>query len=205
MHFSVTLLGLPGSSGTVRLLTQAGAGAVPAPAGGSARFSSANVSASASLLTSECKSPPGSPCFAQRSFSQSLRDGSTLVGPVDLPWDLQITAKAGDTLNIFLTATAQGNNGYGVSAWLGAPWSNISPFGARDGGADVVAAPGAFSATAGPLASLWLSPGFSLAPTEGLVQRPDGSYGFTSPVPEPPALLLMAVGVLLLARRLRWA
>lgn len=197
LQLSVLVQGAPGSSGTVRLLTQAGAAAVPAPAGGTARPSSANVSATASLLTGDCRTPPGSPCFAQQSFGLGLRDGSTFLGPVDLPWELQITAEAGDTLNIFLSATAQADNGYGVGAWLGLPWAGIAPFGAA--GVDPQ------DAAAGALGSLWLSPGLSLAPTAGLVLRPDGSYGFTAPVPEPSTWLLMAGGLLGLLRTSRRA
>lgn len=201
MSFSVTVLGAPGTSGPVRVGTRAGAGSVAAPSGGGARFSTAVVSASASVaaLAPGAATCGAAACFDSRSFGQVLRDGGALAGPVDLPWQLELTARAGDTLTISMSVSAQADNGYGVSAWFASPWSNVSPFAAE-------AAAGAFvdgtqdSPAAGLLASLWLGPGLSLAPTAGLVQLPDGSYGFAAPVPEPSAGLLMAAGLLAVFR-----
>lgn len=201
MSFSVTVLGAPGTSGPVRVSTRAGAGSVAAPFGGGARFSTASVSATATALAL----PPGAAtcgaadCFASRSFGQVLRDGSALVGPVDLPWQLELTARAGDTLTILMSVSAQADNGYAVSAWFAAPWNGISPF-AAEAGADAFAAGAHDAPAAGLLASLWLGPGLSLAPTAGLVQLPDGGYGFAAPVPEPSAGLLLAAGLLVVCR-----
>lgn len=205
LYFTTTVQGAPGTSGTVRLDTRFGVGVIPAPFGDGARFSSASLSGLASVFAQT----PGAPacrgsCAAQKSFSQNLRDGSSLQGPVDQNWSLEVVAKAGDLLTLQLTVTANADNGYGASAWFLSPWSNVSPFaaGARMDSLDAVPQDGA---TAGPLASLWLSPGLSLAPTDGLVLRPDGSYGFAAPVPEPGTWLLMAGGLLGLVRLSRRA
>ncbi len=196
LFFTTTVQGAPGTSGTVRLDTRFGAGVIPAPAGGGARFSSASLSGFAMAYAQT----PGGPacrgsCAAQKSFSQNLRDGASLLGPVDQPWSLEILAKAGDLLTLQLTVTAHGDNGYGASSWFMSPWSNVSPF-AAGAGVDSFDAVPQDGANAGPLAALWLSPGLSLAPGNGLVQRVDGSYGFAAPVPEPGTWLLMGVGLL---------
>lgn len=201
MDFSVTVLGAPGTSGTVTLRTRAGAGVNPAPFGGTARYSTANLSASATVFADPAGAATCSistSCFAQRSFSLTLRDGAGLLGGFDTVWEMQITANAGDSLVVQLLTSAQADNGYGVSVTLGTPWNGNPPF-------SVLAASGDLDGTtpaAGALASLWLSPGLTLAPTAGLVPLPDGSWGFAAPVPEPSAWMLMAGGLLAL-RRLR--
>jgi hypothetical protein len=198
LYFTTTVQGAPGSSGTVRLDTRMGAGVIPAPFGGTARSSYAGLSASAFLFAQT----PGGPacrgsCTAQRGFSQSLLDGSDLLGFVDQAWSLEITAKAGDLLTLQLTVTVDATNGYGASTWFLSPWSNVSPFEAATAPQGMDAVPGD---AAGPLAALWLGPGLSLTPGDGLVLRPDGSYGFAAPVPEPGSWLLMAGGLLGLLR-----
>jgi hypothetical protein len=199
MDFSVTVLGAPGTSGTVTLRTRAGAGVTPAPFGGTARFSSANLSATATLF-----SDPAGPatcsttasCFAQRSFSLNLRDGSGLLGGFDTVWEMQITANAGDSLWVQLSASVQADNGYGVNVTLGTLWNGSPPFSLRSASGD----PAGSAPAPGALASLWLSPGLTLAPTAGLVPLPDGGWGFAAPVPEPSAGWLMAGGLLVLRR-----
>ncbi|WP_374662353.1 PEP-CTERM sorting domain-containing protein [Inhella sp.] len=197
--FSTTVEGAPGTSGLVRLDTRLGAGISPAPFGGMTLSSAATLSAFATLFAQT----PGGPacrgdCQAQKAFTARPRDGADLQGFVDDPWSLQIMAKPGDTFTIEMRVSAGGGQGYAGAVWFASPWAGVSPFaaGAGIGSLDAVPQDGA---TAGPLASLWLSPGLSLAPTDGLVLRPDGSYGFAAPVPEPGAWLLMAGGLLGLA------
>jgi hypothetical protein len=143
LYFTTTVQGAPGSSGTVRLDTRMGAGVIPAPFGGTARSSYAGLSASAFLFAQT----PGGPacrgsCTAQRGFSQSLLDGSDLLGFVDQAWSLEITAKAGDLLTLQLTVTVDATNGYGASTWFLSPWSNVSPFEAATGPEGMDAVPG---------------------------------------------------------------
>ncbi|MBN8502952.1 MAG: PEP-CTERM sorting domain-containing protein [Burkholderiales bacterium] len=203
LFLTTTIAGAPGTSGTVRLDTRFGAGDSPAPRGDGARFSTAQLNASAHLTAQTPGAPPcRGDCKAYKEFAQTLRDGSSLLGPVDQPWVLEIQAKAGDTLTIQLQVGVRADNGYGAGIWFASPWSNVSPFAGE-------AAPGSYDAAlqqaAGALASLRLGPGLRLAPTAGLMLLPDGSYGFTAPVPEPSTWLLMAGGLLGLFRLSRRA
>lgn len=139
----------------------------------------------------------GAACRAAKHVGQNFPAGSSGGGQV--PWRLELTVRAGDVFSFEFSARATVSAGAGLSVENASPsligWLPDEGLLAPSWGSDQ----SPHAAIAGP--RIWLSPGLTLADTSGLVDLGDGSYGFSSPVPEPASWAVMLLGLAALGAR----
>lgn len=203
VYFSGTVLGDAGADGWLRLSGLMLATVAPGPI-----VAGINSGAQASMhVAMQLSRPEGCPvaeCLAWATTpNQPFSNGAYPVygshhQTLGLDYDLLLPVRVGDSFTLTFLVAANASNGYAVAIGNALDLTDDQSFAAS--AADAYADDDTQALPFGDLfGRLTLSPGLSLSADSGLMRRADGSWApAVSPVPEPPAALLMALGLLLL-------